>query len=148
MGLNLKLQEFAQSSDLVEYDESKGVLKFKSDLVFKPGSAVVEGPAATSIATFCGIINSGEGTDFDIIIAGHTDDQPIKYSKAKHATNWHLSAHRAIGVLDVMLKNSVSPTRVSIRGFGEYRPVEPNKPNNAGNAANRRVEIYIVPKGS
>jgi flagellar motor protein MotB len=36
---------------------------------------------------------------------------------------------------------------LSVRGFGEFRPVEPNKPNHQGNAKNRRVEIFIVAKG-
>ena len=67
---------------------------------------------------------------------------------AKHPTNWHLSAHRAISVLKVMAGSKVDPKRMSARGFGEYRPVEPNKPNKGGNPRNRRVEIYIVPKGT
>jgi flagellar motor protein MotB len=37
--------------------------------------------------------------------------------------------------------------RVSIRGFGEFRPAVPNELNKRGNPQNRRVEIYIVPKG-
>jgi chemotaxis protein MotB len=50
-------------------------------------------------------------------------------------------------VLDVMTTNSLDPKRLSIRGFGEYRPVAPNAPNKKGNPQNRRVEIYIVPEG-
>ncbi len=146
--LNEQLIEFAASSDLVTYDENTGVLKFKSDLTFGPGSAVVESKGAAAIGTLAGILSSGQGSQFDIVIAGHTDDQPIKYSKAKHATNWHLSAHRAIGVLQVMLTKGVNSQRLSVRGFGDQRPVAPNAPGNKGNAANRRVEIFIVNKGA
>ncbi|MCK5175184.1 MAG: OmpA family protein, partial [Planctomycetes bacterium] len=65
-----------------------------------------------------------------------------------HPTNWHLSVHRAISVLNVMTQNKVSPKRLSVRGFGEFRPAEPNKADKKGNAANRRVEIFIVPSGA
>lgn len=145
--LSLKLKEFAAANPDVTYNEESGMLKFKSDLLFKSGSAEVEPKAAEQITKFCAIMNGAEGKDFDVIIAGHTDDQPIKFAAPRHPTNWHLSAHRAIGVLDVMVKAGVEPKRVSVRGFSEYRPIEPNQPGNKGNPANRRVELYIVPSG-
>jgi flagellar motor protein MotB len=46
-----------------------------------------------------------------------------------------------------MSRNNIAASRLSARGFGEYRPVVPNKPNKKGNAQNRRVEIYLVAKG-
>ncbi len=145
--LNLKLQEFARNNNIVDFDKDTGILKFKSDLLFAPGSADVEAKAIAAIATLSGIMNSGNGTEFDIIIAGHTDNQPIRYSKASHPTNWHLSAHRAIGVLNIMSGKGIEARRLSVRGFGEFRPIAPNAPGNKGNAVNRRVEIYLVPKG-
>jgi chemotaxis protein MotB len=95
-------------------------------------------------------MNSKEAKAFDVVIAGHTDDVPIKKpaTREKHPTNWHLSVHRSIAVLNIMTANNMDPTRVSVRGFGEYRPVAPNKPDKKGNAENRRVELYIVPSGT
>jgi flagellar motor protein MotB len=46
-----------------------------------------------------------------------------------------------------MTGNKLAPERISIRGFSEYRPIAPNKPKKKGNPQNRRVEIYVVPKG-
>jgi len=94
-------------------------------------------------------MNSEQGKQFDIIIAGHTDDIPIKRpeTRAKHPTNWHLSVHRAIAVLNVMESSSIDPKRLSARGFGEYRPIAENLAGNKGNPQNRRVEIYIVAQG-
>jgi chemotaxis protein MotB len=85
-----------------------------------------------------------------VIIAGHTDDIPIQKpeTRAKHPTNWHLSSDRAIAVLQVMENDKIDSKRMSVRGFGEYRPVAENKPNKGGNPQNRRVEIYIVPEGA
>jgi flagellar motor protein MotB len=46
-----------------------------------------------------------------------------------------------------MAGGGISSERMSVRGFGEFRPIAPNKPEKKGNPQNRRVEIYIVPKG-
>jgi len=145
--LSTMLEDFAEREDMVTFDPDRGIVKFKSDLLFKSGSDEVMPAAANAVKLLCGILNSEQGKKFDIIIAGHTDDQPIRFSKAQHPTNWHLSAHRAISVLNVMAANNIAQRRMSVRGFGELRPFVPNEPGNKGNPQNRRVEIYIVPEG-
>ena len=148
--LSTLLEEFANSNDMVTYDSERGIVKFKSDLLFDKGSDQVASTAASAIKSLCGILNTEKGKDFDVLIAGHTDNIPIQKpaTLAKHPTNWHLSVHRAISVLNVMRSDGIDPDRMSVRGFGEYRPVAPNAPNNGGNELNRRVEIYIIPKGT
>lgn len=147
--LSTMLEDFTEGSDMVTYDADRGIIKFKSDLLFEKGSDRVTSSAAASIKSLCSILNSEEGKKFDIIIAGHTDDIPIAKpeTRAKHPTNWHLSVHRAISVLNLMKSNETNFERMSVRGFGEYRALEPNAPGKKGNPQNRRVEIYIVPKG-
>jgi chemotaxis protein MotB len=144
--LAVELEKFAASNDMISFDESSGMVKFNSDLLFEKGSDVVTAQAIEPVKKLCEIINSKTGDSFDIIIAGHTDDLPIGAATMReHRTNWHLSAHRAISVEKLMETNGVSPKRMSIKGFGEYRPVEANEADRKGNAKNRRVEIYLVP---
>jgi chemotaxis protein MotB len=148
--LSTMLEDFAKGEEgMVTYDSNRGIVKFKSDLLFEPGSDKVVPAAEEAIKSLSKILDSEQGKNFDVIIAGHTDDIPIQkpQTRQQHPTNWYLSAHRAIAVLNVMTKNNVAPERISVRGFGEYRPVVPNQPNKKGNPQNRRVEIYIVPKG-
>ena len=147
--LSTALEDFAKAEAMADYDSSRGVVKFKSDLLFEKGSDVVELSAARAIRALCRILSSEQGKKFDVVVGGHTDDIQIQrpQTRQKHPTNWHLSAHRAISVLEMMMQNKIAPERLSVRGFGEYRPVEPNKPKKKGNPQNRRVEIYIVPKG-
>jgi chemotaxis protein MotB len=145
--LTTMLEDFAKDKEMVEYDSSRGIVKFKSDLLFKSGSDEVARAGSEVVKSLCKVLNSEQGKKFDVIIAGHTDDQPILHSVAKHPTNWHLSAHRAISVLDIMSANGINSERMSVRGFGEFRPVVPNAPNKKGDSQNRRVEIYIVPRG-
>jgi chemotaxis protein MotB len=147
--LSTMLEDFAKGSNMVTYDASRGIVKFRSDLLFEKGSDTVASSAIEAVKSLCGILNTETAKQFDIIIAGHTDDIPIQRpaTRAKHPTNWHLSAHRAISVLNVMTGSNIVSERVSVRGFGEYRPVAANKPKRGGNPQNRRVEIYIVAKG-
>ena len=148
--LSTKLEDFAKANEqMVSFDANTGIVKFKSDLLFEKGSDKVATTATEAVKSLCGILNSEEGKKFDVIIAGHTDDIPILKpdTRAQHPTNWHLSADRAISVLDVMGTNNIDQKRMSVRGFSEYRPVAPNAPGKKGNPQNRRVEIYIVPEG-
>jgi len=147
--LATKLEDFAKEHEMVTYDASRGIVKFKSDLLFEVGSDTVASDAVEAVKALCGILNSEEAKGFDVIIAGHTDDIPIEKpaTRQKHPTNWHLSTHRAISVLNVMAESNVDLKRMSVRGFGEYRPIAENKPNKKGNPLNRRVEIFIVPEG-
>ena len=147
--LSTLLEDFAKQHDMVTYDSSRGIVKFKSDLLFDKGSDNVAASAIEAVKSLTAILNSEQGKKFDVIIAGHTDDIPIQKpeTRAKHPTNWHLSSHRAISVLKVMESNNIDSKRLSARGFGEYRPIAENKPGNKGNPQNRRVEIYIVAQG-
>ena len=148
--LSTMLEDFADQHDMVTYDSSRGIVKFRSDLTFERGSDTVASSAVAAAKSLAVILNSEDARKFDIVIAGHTDDIRIARpeTKAKHPTNWHLSVHRAISVKDVMESTSIEPKRLSVRGFGEYRPIEANLPNKKGNPKNRRVEIYIVAQGT
>jgi chemotaxis protein MotB len=148
--LSTLLEDFAkQQPDLVTYDASRGIVKFKSDLLFDKGSDTVAATAIEAVKSLAAILNTEQGKKFDVIVAGHTDDIPIQKpeTRAKHPTNWHLSVHRAISVLNVMESNSIASKRLSARGFGEFRPIAENQPGKKGNPQNRRVEIYIVAEG-
>jgi chemotaxis protein MotB len=149
--LSTQLADLAKANgNLMSYDAERGIVKFNSDLTFEPGSDKVATTAEAAIKSLCAIMNGEDGKNFDIIVAGHTDDIPIQKpdTLAKHPTNWHLSVHRAIAVENIMEKASIAPIRLSVRGFGEYRPVAENAAGKKGNEKNRRVEIYIVPKGT
>jgi len=148
--LSTALEDFAAGNDMVEYDSERGLVKFKSDLLFERGSDTVTTTAAEAVRTLCGILNTDAAKEFDIIVAGHTDDMRIARpaTRAAHPTNRHLSSHRAIAVVRILDDCGLEGKRMSTRGFGEFRPVAPNAPGNKGNAKNRRVEIYIVPSGA
>ena len=139
----------SQNSELLSYDPARGLVQLKSDFTFALASDRVKSEAGPVLAALGEICSPDQAGDLQVLIVGHTDDVPIVHpeTRAKHPTNWHLSVHRAIAVMDI-LKKSMPEQRLSVMGFGQWRPVEPNQPGQRGNPANRRVEIYIVPRDS
>lgn len=78
-----------------------------------------------------------------VIVAGHTDDQPLKpYLRKKYPSNWELSAARATMVVRRLAENGVDPAILEARAYGEQRPVASND-SAAGRARNRRIEILV-----
>jgi len=146
--LSSALASWAQEagSELVSFDEKSGMVRFKSDLTFKKGAATVTASAAINLKAFSEIMTMDSAKGFDILIVGHTDNIPIERpaTKQKHPSNWHLSVHRSISVKNELEKAQIAPTRLAVKGYGEYRPLAPNAANLKGNPANRRVEIFIV----
>ena len=76
-----------------------------------------------------------------VLVAGHTDDRPIR--GGRHKTNWELSAARAFAVIDYFKAAGIPPERFRARGYGEFRPVGDNA-TPAGRSLNRRIELSIV----
>lgn len=136
----------ARYPELIQYDARRGMLRFASDLTFALGSADVTQGARETLTQLARVLNSDSAGAYDIQIVGHTDSVPISSATAaRHPTNTHLSAHRAISVRDALATAGVSRNRLQVAGWGEYRPAVPNNPGRQGTAQNRRVEIFLVP---
>ena len=141
--LDRALKEFAgRYPDSIEYLQEQGAVRWKSDLTFSLGSDVVKDQAQSALRDFGEIVNS-TGSEFELVIVGHTDNVPIKHSNREHKSNWHLSTHRAIAVGRVLNQFGVPNEKMGCMGYGEFRPREVNPPT-GGNEKNRRVEIFLV----
>lgn len=136
----------AAHPNMMRYDSARGMIQLTSDLTFALGSTEVTSSAREALKNVAQILNSPEASRYDARIVGHTDNVPIgrPETRRKHPTNLHLSVHRAIAVRDVLVKAGVSNIRLEAAGWGEFRPIVPNV-KKRGAAANRRVEIFLVP---
>ncbi len=146
--VNLALEQLAaQHSGMVEFLPDLGMIKFRADLTFPKGQDALQPAAASALRELASIVGSAEVSGFNVYVAGHTDDIPIKKPETlkRHPNNWYLSVHRAVMVQEALVKAGVSPDRLAVMGFGEYHPTAANAPGKKGNPANRRVEIWIVP---
>lgn len=148
--LDSALKAFAKKyPDMLEYDPARGLLKWKSDLLFDLGSADLKPAALPPLADFANILKSDAANGFDVLIAGHTDNTRIAKAQTRqmHPTNWHLSAHRAISVQSELEKDGVAADRQAVMGYSQYQPVASNDTTDH-KAQNRRVEVYLVKKGN
>lgn len=136
-------------SDIFGYDANQGMIQLKSDLTFGSGSAELTASAKQGLQQLAQILTGADSTSYDLMIVGHTDNVPISNpaTRRNHPTNMHLSAHRAISVRSALGSFGMTPSRMQIAGWGEYRPVVAN-PAKGGSAANRRVEILLRPSST
>ena len=137
----------AANPDLIEFDSGRGIVKFKSDVTFDLGDATIKPAAKSVLEKFAAILNSSEASKYELLVAGHTDSQPVSNPAtiAKgHKDNWYLSAHRAISVGEVLVSQKVSAQRIGVVGYADQHPAASNG-TDAGRAQNRRVEVLILP---
>ncbi len=108
------------------------------DTLFDPGSADVAARARPLFGRIAEALNALPGP---VVIAGHTDNQPIR--SLRFPSNWHLSKERALAVRS-LLGQTVQPTRLTAEGRADTEPVADNN-GAAGRAKNRRVEVTLSP---
>jgi chemotaxis protein MotB len=116
------------------------VLVLPTDILFGSGSASLSKEGREAILEVAGVLATIEEREFQV--EGHTDDVPI--STETFPSNWHLASARAINVVKTLQEGGVPVTRLSAASFAENRPVDTNK-TKEGKAANRRIEIVVVP---
>ena len=130
------------SDHIIVYEQERGlVISFKDTLLFASASDQLT-PRAQMIIREIG--STLVKLPNYIRVEGHTDDVPI--NTGKFPSNWELSALRASNVVHVLSEDAGIPAeRMSIIGYGEYRPLVANE-DTISRAMNRRVDIVILKK--
>lgn len=120
--------------------DGRMVLTLPMDILFASGKADLTEEGRGSLLE----VGAGLATIVDrhFQIEGHTDDVPIK--TAKFPSNWELGAGRALVVLRALVDGGVPAKQLSAATFGQLRPAASNA-TAEGRAANRRIEIVVVP---
>jgi chemotaxis protein MotB len=128
-------------SRIIESESSERgiIVRVKGHALFQPGSDVL---LPESFLFLDEIVRLTEEFPYELSIEGHTDDSPIKTDQ--FPTNWHLSASRAIAVLQYMVTSGgVAPEKLSAAGFAHTRPLA-GVSGDEGSAAHRRVEFVYL----
>ena len=112
------------------------VLNLPSGITFAYDKADVQPQFQRTLDEVAGTLAQYRETYVDVY--GHTD------STGSDAYNQDLSERRVTSVADYLSAHGVQPARLGTRGFGETQPIASND-TDPGRAANRRVEIKIVP---
>lgn len=121
-----------------EPDKAPQTVRLDSLALFDVGKSELK-PGSTKVLVNA-LVNIKARPGWLIMVAGHTDDT------GDDAANQQLSLKRAEAVRDWMLQTSdVSATCFAVQGYGESHPIKSND-TTEGRAANRRVEISLVPQ--
>lgn len=112
------------------------LLNIPSGINFAYNSAEVAPQFQRTLDQVAGVLGEYNRTYVDVY--GHTD------STGSDGYNQGLSERRAFAVARYLEGHGVQRARLGTRGFGETQPIATNE-TEEGRAANRRVEIKIVP---
>jgi chemotaxis protein MotB len=113
-------------------------VEVKTDILFASGEAVLSDKAIPALDALASTLVKYPNP---VRVEGHTDNRPI--NTRYYPSNWELSAARAASVVHRFARAGLAPSRLSVIGFGEYRPAKSND-TVAGRDANRRVVIVIL----
>jgi len=136
-----RLKSMISSGKLqVEIRKGRMIVKMSDKILFDPGKTMLKKDGKVALKQLAAVLKDiGER---DYLIAGHTDNIPIKTRQFK--SNWELSAARAVEVVKFMQREGVDPKHLAAAGFSEYDPVGDNTSDD-GRRTNRRIEIVLLP---
>lgn len=119
---------------------------FQSEVLFPVGSAELTQSGQEQITKLAGALKQiaaeiPADIPWILRVDGHADRQPL--TNSRYASNWELSAQRAINVVKLLIDNGIPPTRLAATGFGEYQPLDATD-TPAAYSKNRRIEIRLT----
>mgnify|MGYP001157037517 FL=1 len=119
------------------------VIQLPETILFSSGLAKLKSKGETALKKIA--VHLNERPTALVRIDGHTDTDPIVKSKYLWDSNHHLSAGRALSVLQYLVnKEKIDEKRIHIAGYGPNRPIASNT-TKKGKGKNRRVEFLILP---
>lgn len=122
---------------IASYSEGAVRLEIQSQVLFDSGDAYLTRSGVAVLDRLSPILADTKG---EIIIEGHTDNQPIK--TRQHPSNWSLAAARAAEVLAFFAGEGIQESRFRAVSYGETRPIADNA-DERGRRKNRRVSLVI-----
>jgi chemotaxis protein MotB len=137
----LRLKKMIDAGDLrVVLRGGRMVLALPNDVLFDSGKTEIKPSGREALTQIAGVLSTLGDRHFQV--AGHTDDQPIRFSGFE--SNWQLSVERGLRVVELLIKAGMRPEALSAAGYGEFDPYRPNdSPENR--SLNRRIEITLQP---
>ena len=127
-------------------DERGLVITLASDSFFAEGSAELNiDETRDTLLRLSEFFQDTELRGRRFRIEGHTDNTPVVDTE-KFASNWELSAARAMNTLHYLADFGVNEQQFSIAGYADTRPYSSND-TPEGRAYNRRIDIIILDEG-
>jgi chemotaxis protein MotB len=120
---------------------------FQSEVLFPPGSADLQPEGLEQLRQLAQVIREiardiPPDVPWILRVDGHADRTPIAPG-GRFASNWELSAARAINVVRLLSLLGVPENRLAATAFGEFQPLDPADTPEAY-ARNRRIELRLT----
>ena len=125
----------------VEVRKGKMLVKLGDAILFDPGQATLKPDGQRALRQVAQALK--EIPERDFLVAGHTDNRPIKSSP--YASNWELSTARAVTVVRFLQSEGVDPRHLAAAGYSEFDEVADND-SPEQRAQNRRIEVVVMPR--
>jgi chemotaxis protein MotB len=125
----------------VEVRKGRMLVKLADEILFDPGQATLKSAGQQALRVVAQALK--EIADRDFLVAGHTDNRPIKSSP--FASNWDLSTARAVTVVRFLQAEGIDPRHLAAAGYSEFDGVDDNATPET-RARNRRIEIQVMPR--
>jgi chemotaxis protein MotB len=120
-------------------------ISLAAELLFNSGSADLSEEGTSVLAGVGEDLRSEKYASYQILVEGHTDGVAIRGPLAERfPTNWELAGARAARVVRALEDAGVDGARLSAVSRGEKHPLGPDD-SPEGRAANRRIEIRLIP---
>ena len=119
---------------------------FQSEEMFPVGSAELTPAGMEQMFRLADTLREVAGAipadvNWILRVDGHADRQPV--AGARFASNWELSASRAITVVKLLALAGIPANRLAATGFGENQPLDSGDSSDAY-ARNRRIELRLT----
>lgn len=124
----------------VKIVDGRMVVELATDVLFSSGSANLSKDGEAALKEVAVVLAGIPDRRFQI--EGHTDNDPI--NTPQYPSNWELASARALVVTKALISGGMPAAQLSAASYGDLRPVASND-NKEGKAANRRIEIVVVP---
>ena len=125
----------------VDVRKGKMLVHLGDAILFDPGQTALKTAGQAALKQVALALK--EIPDRDFVVAGHTDNKPIKSSP--FAGNWELSTARAVTVVRFLQAEGVDPRHLAAAGYSEFDALGDNE-DPEQRAHNRRIEIVVMPR--
>jgi chemotaxis protein MotB len=119
---------------------------FQSEVLFPPASAELSDRGQQQIRATAKLFQEltariPPDVNWILRVDGHADRNPIR--SGRFASNWELSAARAIAVAQLLIQEGLPANRVAATAFGDNQPLDTADTPEA-HARNRRIELRLT----
>jgi chemotaxis protein MotB len=116
------------------YGPNDVTIAVEGDVLFDSGRISLKNAAKSSLNRVIDVIRA-QYPGSSIIVAGHTDTDPIR--KSGHKSNYHLGFERGWAVRNYLKSKGIDGGDIAVMSYGPDRPMSSSKQS-------RRVEIVVA----